>query len=277
MPHFFENISNGIFNRVKRIFNNPYNLFNISIVKAKILKHKSDIKIKYVFYKEKYKVAFRNAPVLLFSIDELFVREFYKFKTERRNPRILDCGSYIGTSILYFKDNYPGAHITGFEPDEGNYQILKMNVENWKFSDVIVNRAAIWTKTGNISFNALGSMSSRIDNGESGSSNIGAVPCFRLKELLNEDIDFLKIDIEGAEYEVLKDCSQSLDLVRNLFVEYHGNYDEMYKLNEILDILLKNNFKYYIKEADVIHERPFWDRIKKHDYDVILNIFAFKE
>ena len=80
-------------------------------------------------------------------------------------------------------------------------------------------------------------------------NNKKIVKCVRLKDLLNEEIDFLKIDIEGAEFAVLKDCSDNLKNIKNLFVEYHGKYDEMFKLNEILEILLQNNFKYYIKEG----------------------------
>ena len=98
----------------------------------------------------------------------------------------------------------------------------------------------------------------------------------RLRDLLVEKIDFLKIDIEGAEYEVLVDCEDKLSYVENLFIEYHGNYNEMYKLNKILDILIKNDFKYYIKEAGVTFEHPFYDRENIYDFNIQLNIFAFK-
>ena len=67
----------------------------------------------------------------------------------------------------------------------------------------------------------------------------------------------MKIDIEGAELPVLRDCSDNLKNVKNLFVEYHGKYNEIFKLNEILEILLQNNFKYYIKEGDSVYSRPF--------------------
>ena len=68
----------------------------------------------------------------------------------------------------------------------------------------------------------------------------------------------------------------NLNYVRNLFVEYHGIYAEMYKLNEILNILERNKFSYYIKEGSPVYANPFWDRNKVGDYDIILNIFAFK-
>jgi hypothetical protein len=55
-----------------------------------------------------------------------------------------------------------------------------------------------------------------------------------LRDLLDSPVDFLKIDIEGAEYAVLKDCRDRLQNVRNLFVEYHAAPDEPQRLNEML-------------------------------------------
>jgi hypothetical protein len=51
----------------------------------------------------------------------------------------------------------------------------------------------------------------------------------------------------------------------------------MFKLNEILGILLKNNFKYYIKEGNAVYSKPFWEKDQKVEYDMLLNIFAFKD
>ena len=276
MPHLLANLGKGINKRVKKIFYHPYSVFNIGWTKEKILKHQTDQKLKYHIYKNKYKIAFRDGPVFLISINELFINEFYKFRANSDRPKIIDCGSYIGTSILYFKDNYPNAIVTGFEPDETNFSILKSNLEAWNFSDTKVENAAIWINNESISFNSKGSMASRIEAGTKEDDNKKIVKCVRLKDLLDEEIDFLKIDIEGAEHAVLKDCSDSLSKVKNLFVEYHGTYLEMYKLNEILDILDHNRFKYYIKEGSPIYAKPFWDKDKTGDYDIILNIFAFK-
>ncbi|HXS55137.1 MAG TPA: FkbM family methyltransferase [Hanamia sp.] len=278
MPNVLLNLSNGVIHRLKKMFYRPFSTFNIGWAKEKILKHQtSDTSLKYHLYKKKYKVAFRDAPTFLMSIEELFINEFYKFRTTNARPKIIDCGSYIGTSILYFKVNYPNSIVTGFEPDNSNYSILKQNLDSWNFSDTNVVNAAIWTSNGNISFNSAGNMSSRIETGEDGVIEKNNVRCLRLNDLLNEEIDFLKIDIEGAELPVLKDCSDNLRNVKNLFVEYHGKYDEMFKLNEILEILVQNDFKYYIKEGNVVYAKPFWDKEKIGDYDMLLNIFAFRE
>ncbi|HTB26937.1 MAG TPA: FkbM family methyltransferase [Puia sp.] len=277
MPQLLANLGKGINKRVKKLFYNPYRVFNIGWTKEKILKHQTNKSLKFHIYKNKYKIGFRDAPVFLISINELFINEFYKFRTNSDRPKIIDCGSYIGTSILYFKDNYPNAIVTGFEPDETNFSIIKSNLDAWNFSDTIVINAAIWINNETISFNSKGSMASRIEAGAIEDDNKKVVKCVRLKDLLIEEIDFLKIDIEGAEHAVLKDCSGNLSKVKNLFVEYHGTYSEMYKLNEILEILVQNKFKYYIKEGSPVYAKPFWDRDKTGDYDIILNIFAFRD
>jgi FkbM family methyltransferase len=277
MPDVLANLRKGIYHRVKKIFYRPYSVFDIGWAKEKILKHQTDTKLKHHLYRNKYKVGFTDGPTFLISINELFIHEYYKFKTDKARPKIIDCGSYIGTSILYFKVNYPNAVITGFEPDEKNYSILKSNLDNWNFTDTNVTNAAIWINNESISFNSAGNMSSRIEANTDENDNKKIVKCVRLKDLLNEEIDFLKIDIEGAEFAVMNDINGNLPFVKNLFVEYHGKYNEMYKLNEILEILLQNNFKYYIKEGNSVYSKPFWDKDKIGEYDMLLNIFAFRD
>jgi FkbM family methyltransferase len=278
MSNVLKNLGKGIFHRVKKMFYRPYSVFDIGWAKEKILKHQANTSsLKYHLYKGKYKITFRDAPTFLMSIDELFINEFYKFRTNKNRPKIIDCGSYIGTSILYFKVKYPNAVVTGFEPDEKNFFILESNLNNWNFSDTNVINAAIWINNGNINFNSAGNMSSKIEAGTGEGNDKKNVKCVRLKDFLNEEIDFLKIDIEGAEYAVLKDCADKLQNVQKLFVEYHGKYNEMFKLNEILDILLQNNFKYYVKEGNVVYSKPFWDKDKIGEYDMLLNIFAFRD
>ena len=278
MAGVLRNLNKGIYHRARKMFHRPYHVFNIGWVKEKILKHQTDTNtLKHHLYKDKYRVAFSDGPTFLMSIDELFINEFYKFRTTKDRPKIIDCGSYVGTSILYFKDNYPNAIVTGFEPDEKNYSILKTNFDSWNLSNTNIVNAAIWINNDGIHFNSEGNMSSRIETDINEYSDTKIVKSVRLKDLLNEEIDFLKLDIEGAEYAVLKDCSDNLKIVKNLFIEYHGKYGEMFKLNEILEILLQNNFKYYIKEGNVVYPKPFWDRNKVGEYDMLLNIFAFKE
>ena len=267
----------GIRKRLDIIFYRPFSKFDISWFQEKLLKHaNSGIEYSHL-YKNRYKIIFKDPKAFLYSVKELFVVEIYKFKAQDDTPYIIDCGSYIGTSILFFKTQYPNAKILAFEPDNSNFELLNNNIKNWDLKDIEIQNAAIWIDNLGVNFIADGNMASKIDESNNTAHNENQkTKSVRLKDLLTEKIDFLKIDIEGAEYEVLVDCESKLSFVENLFIEYHGNYNEMYKLNKILNILIENNFKYYIKEAGVTFEHPFYDRENIYDFDIQLNIFAFK-
>ena len=267
----------GIRKRLDIIFYRPFSKFDISWFQEKLLKHaNSGIEYSHL-YKNRYKIIFKDPKAFLYSVKELFVEEIYKFKAQDDTPYIIDCGSYIGTSILFFKTQYPNAKILAFEPDNSNFELLNNNIKNWDLKDIEIQNAAIWINNLGVNFIADGNMASKIDESNNTAHNENQkTKSVRLKDLLTEKIEFLKIDIEGAEYEVLVDCESKLSFVENLFIEYHGNYNEMYKLNKILNILIENNFKYYIKEAGVTFEHPFYDRENIYDFDTQLNIFAFK-
>lgn len=267
----------GIRKRLDIIFYRPFSKFDISWFQEKLLKHaNSGIEYSHL-YKNRYKIIFKDPKAFLYSVKELFVEEIYKFKAQDDTPYIIDCGSYIGTSILFFKTQYPNAKILAFEPDNSNFELLNNNIKNWDLKDIEIQNAAIWIDNLGVNFIADGNMASKIDESNNTAHNENKkTKSVRLKDLLTEKIDFLKIDIEGAEYEVLVDCESKLSFVENLFIEYHGNYNEMYKLNKIFNILIENNFKYYIKEAGVTFEHPFYDRENIYDFNIQLNIFAFK-
>ena len=64
---------------------------------------------------------------------------------------------------------------------------------------------------------------------------------------MNKHVDFLKLDIEGAETTVIKDCADYLGNVDNIFVEYHSFLSEKQTLDELLNILKKTNFRVQIQ------------------------------
>jgi FkbM family methyltransferase len=273
----FGELIKGVEKYLKNIFKRKYSAFNIGWLKEKRLKHSKSGKIQSHLYKNTYKVIFKDPKSFLHTVQELFVDEIYKFDTQNSKPVIIDCGAYIGTSILYFKTKYPDSVIKAFEPDKNNFLLLVQNIKNWGFENVNINNQAIWVDNNELYFDEKGEMSGKIHKENSDLSNKTIVKSRRLKDLLIDRVDLLKIDIEGAEYEVLKDCEGSLGNVDKIFIEYHGNYNEMYKLNEILNILVNQNFCYYIKEAGVTYRWPFWEKKTVYDFDVQLNIFAFRD
>jgi hypothetical protein len=133
----------------------------------------------------------------------------------------------------------------------------------------------VWIDNTTLRFSNEGSMSSRIEL-ENLKSTI-EVKAVRLKDFLIRKIDFLKIDIEGAEYKVLSDVADKLHFVKNMFLEYHGMFSQNGELSELINIVTASGFNFYIKEAAPLYIYPFI-RTKKsaENYDVQLNIFCFR-
>lgn len=206
------------------------------------------------------------------GLNEIFLEQSYQFNSNKVNPIILDCGANTGLSVIFFKRLYPQAKITAFEADAEIANILQSNLHNFGYDDVTIIPKAVWTENTTLEFKSDGSVGGQIVQGGENTVKIEAI---RLKEYLNTEVDFLKIDIEGVEYEVLKDCSENLVNVHNLFIEYHSFLKEEQMLDQILLMLKKAGFKYYIKEAWNNMPIPFVDNQKSH-YDLQLNIFAYR-
>lgn len=246
----------------------------ISWIRIKILKHQNDRKIK-ICKLEDFKIYYIRPYELLHTYQDVFEKRIYWFTPESQNPLIIDCGSNIGLSILFFKKNYPNSKIIAFEPDTKNFDVLKQNIQVNKLQNIELKNSAIWIKNGFISFKNCGSETSHIVEEQNSNDFVKST---RLADcLLQYDvIDFLKIDIEGAELAVLKDCSNQLSKIKNLFIEYHGKVDETNKLNEILMIITAAGFSIYIKTAaDNLHN-PYITKKTGLLYDVQLNLFAYK-
>ncbi|MFV0539037.1 MAG: FkbM family methyltransferase [Dysgonomonas sp.] len=206
------------------------------------------------------------------GLNEIFLDETYRFKSDKKSPLIIDCGANIGLSVIYFKRLYPDSEIIAFEADQNIADILASNLSNFGINDVKIESKAVWTANTILSFKSDGAVGGQIADDTEDTMKVEAI---RLKDFLSSEVDFLKIDIEGVEYEVLKDCEDSLTNVKNIFIEYHSFLKNEQKLDEILHILKRAGFKYYIKEAWNNMPNPYIDSRKSH-YDLQLNIFGYR-
>jgi len=219
-----------------------------------------------------YIVDVPDIPSFIWQIKEIFVEEIYKFISNHEIPVIYDVGANIGLSCLYFKSLYPNAKIIAFEPDPEIVEILRSNLERNGFSDVLIINKAAWIHDGSIEFGCEGADGSSIFY--EGEKRV-LVQCVRLREFIEKEqyIDLLKMDIEGAEIEVLNDCKDVLDRVENVFVEYHSWNKREQKLSEILRILEELGFRYYIENIAKRYH-PFVNKGLQLNMDLQLNIWA---
>lgn len=227
-----------------------------------------------MIFKEKFE--FVDSASFLFIYQEVFGRCIYKFKTNNKKPYIIDCGANIGLSVCFFKKFYPDCEILAFEPDPSIFKVLEKNVNSLKMSKVTLINKALWDKETLLDFSSDGADGGRIEFLKDNDSNFFKIPTISLSQYLNRSVDFLKIDIEGAELVVLKDIEHLLENVNKIFIEYHSFKNEQQRLNEILEILTNNKFRYYIEHIGVSSEHPFENIITDYGMDNQLNIFAYK-
>ncbi len=220
-----------------------------------------------------WKLRIPDALSFIWQFREIMVDQSYYFKCNTEVPIIIDCGSNIGLSALYFNKLYPKAKITCIEADQKIADTLKRNFQNNGIKNIDVINKAVWIHNDGVQFNAEGS-----DGGSIGNSvNAKLTESIRLKDLLNiySKIDFLKMDIEGAENSVIPDCAEELKKVDQLFIEYHSSANEKQPLAELLGILTNQGFHYYIKTENK-RTSPLVNRHLDKMYDLQLNIFAYR-
>jgi FkbM family methyltransferase len=214
-----------------------------------------------------------DAPSFIASWREIFENRIYDFKSTSDQPRILDCGSNIGISCIFFKTIHPNSRITAFEPDPQIFTFLQDNILSHRFSNVNLVNKAVWNSDTTLKFECEGSDAGKICNSHGDKSII--VETVRLLHYLNEPIDLLKLDIEGAECDVIEDIAPALSKVKKIFVEYHSFVNEPQRLNQLIDVLTASGYRIQIQHVS-LSSSPF---IKIHSnlgMDLQLNIFAFR-
>ncbi|OHD24230.1 MAG: hypothetical protein A2086_11760 [Spirochaetes bacterium GWD1_27_9] len=274
---FFMNIIKKLLKKVKRVlftilrinYNPMISSYNKICKKYKNAKRFTMYNIDFF----KYKFVVPDCASFLFMIKEIMINEIYKLDFKDENILIYDCGANIGISAIYFKKHYPNAKIRAYEADPKIFSILKENLKVNNINDVDLIQKVVWTDYNGVSFSSEGADGGSIY----GDKNLVKIDSLRLRDEIDKEqtIDLLKMDIEGAEVDVLKDCESVLSKISNIFIEYHSFLDRKQELDTILSILSKNNFRYIINPAsDVMF--AFVNKKCSDVMDFQINIFAFK-
>ena len=210
---------------------------------------------------------------LLHSLKEIFRDEVYKFKAKSDRPRIIDAGANIGLSVRYFKYHYPNADVVAYEPDPEIFELLKKNVGSMPGVDL--RNAAAWTENTTLTFYSEGSLAGSTEIDFLGQQRSVTVPAQRLKDELSlKPVDFLKIDIEGAENSVLFDIEDQLENVDQLFFEYHSTPGKPQHLGDLLNLVTKAGYRYTINGAHG-SPHPFVEPVS-HGFDLQLNVSCYR-
>lgn len=219
---------------------------------------------------------FSNGMGFLHSIEEIFKDNIYNFASDIDDPYIIDCGANIGLSIYYFKKLFPKSTILAFEPDTEIFEILQDNIKYIPNNETIeIRKEAVWIEDTSLDFFSEGSLAGSFSVDFSGKNCTYKTAAINFKKYLNKKVDFLKIDIEGAENELIFDIKDELDNVDKMFLEYHGIANQPQNLGNILSLLSDIGFQYYIRLAGETMKYPFCNE-NPTPFNQQLNIFCFR-
>jgi FkbM family methyltransferase len=198
----------------------------------------------------KFPVFIRATTTDPFVYSEVLVRRVYDAALPATARFIIDAGANIGLASVFFSDRYPEARIIAIEPSDKNMALLRKNVA--LYPNVHPKLAGLWPTSGPL----------RVMNPDSEAWAIQVQPCSKqesdfegitipgiLKEYQVNQIDLLKIDIEGSEWPLLfEGIPDWLAAVHFLIIELHHREKDS-SFDEVVHIM----DKYGLKLLDEAH------------------------
>jgi FkbM family methyltransferase len=169
-------------------------------------------------------VSYLNARSLLHMAREIYVGNHYAFTPRDRQPRVIDAGANIGLATLYIKQHHPDAEVMAFEPEPLAFAVLEDNVERNGLRNVTTIRKALAGAAGTADLlGQPGSLVTGLVTGRGTSTQTSRVKTVPLSSYIDDHLDFLKLDVEGVELEVIDDLESSgkLRVIDRIMCEYH--------------------------------------------------------
>ena len=135
----------------------------------------------------------------------------YCVDKNKKFNHILDIGAWVGTWSMAM--NKFCGRVVAFEPDSLHYECLVKNVSD----DIETHQLAVGSEEKLISLSEDNFTQSKRIIGE------GSIPMITIDSMKLDDVDLIKIDVEGYEMEVLKGAVNTLENVSYLIIELNNN------------------------------------------------------
>jgi FkbM family methyltransferase len=154
----------------------------------------------------------------------------YQFKDD---AVFVDIGANIGSVSLYV-DNFNKCRdvmnkikVYSVEPEPHNLLLLEENIKNNPIENITVVRNAIWHEPKNVFITNKGGNSSILDKSVTESTEVLAITIENLMDIYDiKEIDVMKIDIEGAEFDlIINTPHEILAKINYLVLEFDKSFD----------------------------------------------------
>lgn len=155
---------------------------------------------------------------------QVFLEQEYAITDQVRSAfdTIIDAGANIGLTSVWLAERHPQARIWAVEPDAGNFELLLRNTAG--YGRVRCVRGALWHRDESVALDT-----DRADwafqVNAAGPRSPQQVPAWRVSTFMDrngiERAALLKMDIEGAEHEVLDDAHNWIGRVDHIVIELH--------------------------------------------------------
>ncbi len=215
------------------------------------------VKNKQIVYQAKTgtKYTVRSGSIDLGILDEILIRKIYfpPFLDPKLFRVVLDVGAHIGVFALKISELvHDDCRIYVLEPERENHALLSRNIKLNKKKNIIALNYAVAGLTGRrnliISGDNHAAHSFYFGNDKLSKQIVRTVTLEKLVEGYKlPHIDLLKLDCEGAEYEILLNCPPNvISNIGCIVMEYH-RLDEDHDCKQLTDYLRKNGFKIQVK------------------------------
>ncbi|MBE1302190.1 MAG: FkbM family methyltransferase [Alteromonadaceae bacterium] len=213
-----------------------------------------------------------DAASFLSQVRDIFLERQYLFKANSEEPVILDVGANIGLASLFFAKQYPTAHIVAYEADPVIFDYMQRNLRQNEISNVVSKNEAAWNEESKLGFLSTGTDAGHMDS--AAKTLVKAVDFSRELQQF-EQIDLLKMDIEGSENVVFPTIEEHLPKIHNLIFEYHSEPTSEQQLARMLSLMEKHGFRYHLHQVNK-RRSPLVNRVPAGYFDCQVNIFAYR-
>jgi FkbM family methyltransferase len=171
----------------------------------------------------------------VWTIKETCLNDYYRLRDRpvRPNGVLIDIGAGLGDFAIMAAHMHPGAQVLAFEPFPASADLCRRNVRLNQTTNVEVIEAAVGLGKGSIGLDISSAESVQYSTASEQAANSSLqVQIESLGQIFAERAidrcDLLKLDCEGAEFEILLTLNRDiLDRIDHISMEYHNGVTTM--------------------------------------------------